>query len=299
MLRTTLKWIGIGLGCLVGLVVVVLVGLYAWTGLRLGRIYRIEPAPLRVSADLAGVERGRHWTAVHCTGCHGEDLAGTVVFDDPSLGRAEASNLTSGRGGVASAYTDADWVRAIRHGVRPNGKALVIMPSKDYYYLSDDDLAAIIAYVKAVPPVDKQIGGYAFTPMARILAALGAFGDFLAAEVIDHGASRPSAPTAGASATYGAYLVKTGGCQSCHGQELSGGKDPNPAAPPAPNITPAALGGWSETEFVTVMRTGVMPGGRQLSEFMPWKYTGRMSDDELKALWLYLKSVPAKESAPP
>lgn len=299
MLRTTLKWIGIGMGCLIGLVVLVLLGLYAWTGLRLSRTYRIEPAPLRVPADPAAVERGRHWTAVHCTGCHGEDLAGTVVFDDLSLGRAEASNLTSGHGGVASAYSDADWVRAIRHGVRSNGKPLVIMPSKDYYYLSDDDLAAIIAYVKGVPPVDRPMGGYTFKPMARILAAVGGFGDFLAAEVIDHRASRPSAPTAGASATYGAYLVKTGGCQACHGQELSGGKDPNPAAPPAPNITPAALGGWSETDFVTAMRSGRMPNGRQLSEFMPWKYMGRMSDDELKALWLYLKAVPPMESTTP
>ena len=299
MVRKTLKWTGIGLGCLVGLVVLVLVGLYLSIGLRLNRTYRIDPAPLRVSADAATIERGHHWTTVHCTGCHGEDLAGTVVFEDPSLGRVEASNLTSGHGGSGSAYADADWVRAIRHGVRPNGRPLVIMPSKDFYYLNDEDLAAIIAYVRSVPPVDSAMGGYSFKPMARILAAVGAFGDILAAEVIDHTATRPAGPAGGVSAAYGAYLAKTGGCQTCHGQEFSGGKDPNPAAPPAPNITPAALASWSDTDFVAAMRTGRTPAGRQLSEFMPWKYMGRMSDDELKSLWLYLDSVPAKESTAP
>ena len=300
MVRKALKWTGIALGGLVALLVLVLVGLYASTGLRLSKTYRIDPAPLRVLSDAATMERGRHWTAVHCTGCHGEDLSGTVVFEDPSLGRVEANNLTSGRGGIASTYGDADWLRAIRHGVRPNGKPLVIMPSKEYYHLSDEDLAAIIAYVKSVPSVDSAMGGYTFKPMARILTAVGAFGDILAAEVIDHSAPRPAAPLVGASVEYGAYLARTGGCLGCHGQELSGGKDPNPAAPPAPNIT---LGGspgrWSEAEFVAVMRTGVAPGGRQGSEFMPWKYMGRMSDGELKALWQYLKSLPAKASTAP
>jgi hypothetical protein len=82
-------------------------------------------------------------------------------------------------------------------------------------------------------------------------------------------------------------------CRTCHGDALSGGKDPNPAAPPAPNLSPAGeLGGWTEAGFVNTLRTGRTPGGRQLSDFMPWKYFGRLTDDELRAIWLYLQSLP-------
>jgi hypothetical protein len=51
--------------------------------------------------------------------------------------------------------------------------------------------------------------------------------------------------------------------------------------------------GWSEEQFITTMRTGITPGGKQLIEFMPWKYFGQMTDDELKAVWMYLQSLPA------
>jgi len=57
------------------------------------------------------------------------------------------------------------------------------------------------------------------------------------------------------------------------------------------------MSSWSEEDFFKTMRTGVTPGGRQLNEEMPWKYFGQMSDDELRAMWLYLKSLPAMEQS--
>jgi mono/diheme cytochrome c family protein len=88
--------------------------------------------------------------------------------------------------------------------------------------------------------------------------------------------------------------VKTGECRTCHGEELTSGKDPDPNAPPAPNLTPGGeLAGWSEADFLKAMRTGIAPGGRQLSKYMPWVFIGQMTDDELKATWLYLQSLPA------
>jgi mono/diheme cytochrome c family protein len=176
-----------------------------------------------------------------------------------------------------------------------DGKPLLVMPSAAFYTLSDDDLGAIIAYAKSVPAVDREIGGYRLTPLARVLVSAGAFGQIIDAEAIDHTGPRPPAPSAGVTTAYGEYLVGAGTCRTCHGQQLSGGKDPNPNAPPAPNLTPGGeLGGWTNEDFIRTLRTGTTPGGRVLSPYMPWKYIGRMSDDELKAVFLYLQSLPSQ-----
>jgi cytochrome c553 len=97
------------------------------------------------------------------------------------------------------------------------------------------------------------------------------------------------------TAAYGAYVASVSGCATCHGAGLTGGKDPDPKAPPAPDLTPSSeLASWSETQFIAAFRTGMTPNGRTLSDSMPWKDFGNMSDEKLKALWLYLKSLPPK-----
>jgi len=290
-MRKVFKWVAIVIGAVIGLIVLAVAGIAINTNARMNRTYDRQPEAVTIPTDATSVEHGRKWAAVYCTGCHGEDLAGTVMFEDPSLGRIEASNLTAGLGGVARVYSDADWVQAIRHGVASDGKPLLVMPAGDYYYLSDADLGAIIAYVKSLPPVDKEVGGYELSLMARILEAMGAFGETLPAENIDHTGPRPAAPDPGVSMAYGEYLVATFGCRTCHGGELAGGKDPNPEAPPGPNLTPGgALRGWSEEDFVTAARTRV-------SRWMPWKGLSHMADDELEAIWLYLQLLPPRESA--
>jgi mono/diheme cytochrome c family protein len=117
------------------------------------------------------------------------------------------------------------------------------------------------------------------------------------AETMDHAAPRIEAPSAGATKEYGRYLAVTGGCTGCHGPTLSGGPviGGPPGAPPALNLTPGGeLVGWTEADFFRALREGKTPGGRQLDEFMPWKATREMADDEIRALLLYLCSIPAK-----
>lgn len=287
-MKKALKWIGMVLGALVGLVIVVAVALYVSTTVRLNKTYNVQAEAVRLPTDCASLERGKRLAEIYCTGCHGDNLSGTAFFNDPSLGTIHAPNLTAGTGGAGGEFNDANWVLALRHGINPETKPLLIMPSKELYYLSDDDLGAIIAYVKSVPPVDKEWGEYELTPMARILVSAGAFGDILSAETIDHPGPRPTAPEVGVTKAYGEYLVKTFGCATCHGKTLSGGTDPNPAAPPAPNLTPSGeLRLWKEADFITAVRTRV-------AEFMPWKDMRAMTDDELKAIWLYLSSLPVK-----
>jgi cytochrome c553 len=299
-MKKVLKWIGIVLGVLVLLIVVTVVGLYVSVQMRFERTYTVQPATVAIPNDAQALARGKHWSAIHCQGCHGDDLGGTAFFSDPGLGSFNATNLTKGKGGVGAAYTDTDWVRAIRHGVRPNGKPVLTMPSADFYYLSDGDLGDMIAYVKSVPPVDKEWAKPNLSFFATVLASVGAFGDIFGAELINHTAPRPTAAKPGVTVEYGDYLVRTGGCRTCHGKDFAGGKDPNPEAPPGPNLTPGGdIAKWSETDFIKAMRTGARPSGIPMTEFMPWKSMGKMSDDELKAVRLYLSSLPAKATVKP
>ena len=293
-----LKRIVLVLSVLIVIVVVVIGVLYWRTGSRLSATYSVQPRTVVIPSDSASLALGKHWSDIHCAGCHGDDFSGKKFFEDPSLGHIYSPNLTAGKGGIGGTYRDADWIRAIAHGVRPNGQPLLVMPSGDFHNLSDQDLGSIIAYLKSLPPIDHAIGGYDLKFMTRILVALGAFGDVLAAEIIDH-ESRPSAPPIGLTARYGEYLVKTSGCRTCHGQELAGGKDPNPAAPPGLNLTPGGNPGkWDADQFIKAMRMGITPEGKPLQAiFMPWPYFGKMTDEELKSIFLYLKSLPKKESA--
>ena len=87
------------------------------------------------------------------------------------------------------------------------------------------------------------------------------------------------------------------GCDGCHGVGLSGGYvEGPPGAPPAANLTPHASGleKWTEADFERALRHGVRPNGTPINIFMPWPNFSGMTDDEVKALWLYLRSVPAK-----
>jgi mono/diheme cytochrome c family protein len=296
-----LKWIGIGLAVLIGLVLVLVIVVYGWSNYRLNKTYTIQPEAIPIPTDAAAIERGQHIALAigKCGDCHGQKLEGKVFIDAPP-GFLVAPNLTSGQGGVEATFTDADWVRAIRHGVDPQGRPLLFMPAQEFNYLSDSDLGDLIAYVKSVPPVDNQPPVSYVRPLGRVLHLAGQL-DLLPAELIDHTGPRPVAPEPGVTVEYGAYLANIG-CHGCHGPGLSGGQIPgtppgDPAFPPATNLTPGGdTKGWTEADFMTAMRTGVRPDGRPIDPFMPWAAIGQMTDDELKATWLYLQSVPPKAS---
>lgn len=295
-----LKWLAIIIGGLVGVAVIAAVVLIVMARSRLNREYDIQVENITIPGDEAALERGQHLVQAvsACGGCHGPDYGGTPFFEDPMIGTVYSSNLTSGEGGIGSTYNDEDWVRAIRHGVRPDGKPMIIMPSQHFYRYSDEDLGAIIAYVQSVPPVDRQSGGRQLTLVANILTSLGAFGPAtIPAEVIDHDQPHPVPPEPGATEAYGEHLTYVATCRDCHGAELAGGQA-GPGEPIAPNLTPGGeLAQWSEEDFFTLMRSGRTPEGREVDPFMPWRTFSQMNDEELSAIWLYLQSLPAREDA--
>jgi mono/diheme cytochrome c family protein len=286
------KWIGIVVGSLLGLIILVVGTLAIIGGSKLNQQYDVQPEPVAISDDTAVLQRGQYLVSVSCAGCHGENLAGKPFVDDPALGFIPASNLTAGQGGAGATFSDADFVRAIRHGIDNEGKPLAIMPSRAYWHFSDEDLGAIIAYVQSLPPVDNEMGEKNLKLMGRLLLGAGAL-DILAAESIDHAGARPAAQAQRVDSVYGEYLANTGDCQNCHGPDLSGAPPAEPGGLPGPDITPGGhVADWTTNEFITAMRTGRTPGGQTLNpEFMPWESYGRLTDDDLTALFLYLQSL--------
>lgn len=291
-MRKVLKWIGILIASLIGLALLALVSIYYVTETKLNQIYDIQVEEVAIPSDRASIERGRHLvTAIgFCTECHVANFAGQVWDDGPLVGKLVVKNLTAGKGGIGSSYTDVDWVRALRHGVGPNGKSLLIMPSNLYYRFSDTDLGAIIAYLKQIPPVDNQLQETTIGPMARMFILQDP--SILPAQVIDHSGPRPPDPQPGVTTAYGEYLATV--CIICHGENLAGEE----GAGGGLNLTPAGdLGDWTEEDFINTLRTGNTPEGEVLDEeLMPWKSLGKMTDDELKAIWLYLRSIPPVET---
>jgi cytochrome c553 len=216
-------------------------------------------------------------------------------MNEPVMAVVPAPNLTSGLGGVGLTNTDEDWIRAIRHGAGHDKRGLIGMPSRIWNQLSDEDLGALIAYLKNIPPVDNELPQRSIGPAFRLMLTLG-LAPSSEASLIDHSASRPSAPQPGVTLEYGEYLAL--GCTACHGPDLNGGtiRDLNGELVTALNLTPGGeLQGWSDDDFITALRTGETPSGHVMSEIMPWRYVGQMTDEELQAIWLYLQSLPKLE----
>jgi len=282
------KRVLVGVLCLV---ILALGLLYGWSTWRLERHYEVQVEQIVIPADAASIERGRHLAenVSLCNHCHGADFGGKRFFDGGALvARLSAPNLTRGRGGIGAAYTDRDWVRSLRHGVAPGGRALVVMPSADFARYSAEDLRAIIAYVKSRPPVDREWPAVSVGPVGRAML-FAKTAELLPVLAIDHGQPIATAVAAADVVDRGRHIVSVAGCQGCHSPDFTGGQGPPPGAA---NITPVGIGAWSERDFVTALRTGVAPGNRALAAAMPRAY-GAMTDDELHAVWSYLRTVPA------
>lgn len=295
-MRKILRWIGIGLLGLVVLVLLASTGLYLTTSQRINKAYALPQEQVAVPVDAESINRGQRLVIARCAGCHGENLAGTLLFQDPTLGTISAANLTAGRGAGKVILQDADYIRAIRHGIDHTGRPILTMPSDSFYYINDLELGEMIAYLKSTPSVENPLPETQVKPLGIVLIGAGAFGDLIAAEKIDHQANRPAVVEPGLTVAYGGYLVRSGQCHTCHGPDLTGGKDPDPNAPPAPDLTQRGeLSTWDEAGFIQTFRTGRTPAGRPLNRYMPWKNIGQMTDDELSAMWLYLHSLPSQQ----
>ncbi len=293
-MKKLLKWLGFALAGLVGLIVIGAIAAYFASNAKLQKTFAVSPRPVAIPAGAEAIARGQHIAETRgCNECHGKDYAGNKVIDDAAMGRLHGANLTRGKGSRVGAFSDTDWVRAIRHGVGPDGRGLYLMPSEEYSHFTDEDLGALVAFLKSVPAVDRERVPVVLGPVSRVLLATGKIK--LAAETIDHAHEQPRALVKEATAAYGRYIAN--GCVGCHGPNLSGGKiDIGPPDwPHAANLTPhpdGRLAKWTEADFIGALRTGKRPDGTELNPVMP-RLFGQMDDVELKALWAFLKTLPA------
>ena len=309
--RTGIKWVKrIGMG-FAGLALLA-GGAAAVMELRSPRMRAVDTSK-KVAVTPERVARGRYLVegVAHCMRCHSDhdwkmhgapEVAGLsgagwdVPWRDNKMpGPVFATNLTPDpETGLGNVPDDAI-ARAIREGVGHDGRALFMMPWQNFRGFSDEEVASIIAYLRSIPAVRKPRG--ATKIVAPVRWFLKAAPQPLDAPVA---AADESSPVA-----RGRRLAELGQCQTCHtpvdarhqplaGMAFAGGQEfvIDGVTYRSPNITPDASGiaHYDEALFVRTMRTGNV-GSRRLAPIMPWLEIRQLSDDDLKALWAYLKTV--------
>ncbi len=291
-------------GVILGGLFVASVGLYAVVAARaasrLGRrfeTHRIE-LPLPEPGNEAAIARGQHLVEARygCKACHGGDLAGGTMIDDAPIGVVLGPNLTLGKGGRTGSYDMADWDRIVRHGVKPDGTP-TLMPSEDFFRMSDAELSDIVAFLRSVPAVDRDVAPPRLGPVGLVLVSVGKLPISAEKQPSESSVHAATPPVATESAEFGAHLAAT--CTGCHRPNLAGGPIPfgPPDWPAAGNLTSHAsgLGAWSYADFERALTRGTSKDGHALREPMAGVVTGTtaMSETERKALWAYLRSLPA------
>jgi len=283
-MKRVLKWIGIIVGGLLGLIILLAVGVYAVSASRLNRTYKVTTVfNLTIPTDAESIAAGGKIYAIYCESCHGANLAGMAFSEDPAFGEIYSANLTGGENGIARRYSDDEIARAIWYGVKQDGSPTVGMPYEFHQAIHVGDMANLIAYLRSAPPVDTAYPAASYGPMLRVMHAANLF-PLVAAEKIDGGQPPPGIVSPDDTLAYGGYLAVF--CTACHGPDFTG-----IALAESPSLWPA-ITTWTEREFVQAVTTGLLPDGRQMDpEQMPWPSFNLYTDEEVRAIWAYLQAV--------
>ena len=295
--KKILKWIGsILLVLAAGLIIVVMA--------RQNLKYNAPYPHIKSSRDSAIIARGKHlvFSSAHCINCHssknpdslvalGQDvpLSGGVLFD-VGIAKIYSKNITPDKETGIGKYTDEEIARVLRYGVHPNGSPVLdFMP---FHNTSDEDLTAIISYLRAQKPVRNVIPENSYSVMGKLVKA------FLIKPVGPDG-EVPKAVKRDTTAAYGQYLaVSVAECNGCHtkrdlagkftGEPFAGGNEIEGFV--TPNLTPDPSGrihNWTQQDFIDRFRMGKLYPNSP----MPWNSFKRMTDDELKAIYTFLRST--------
>lgn len=275
-------------------VLVVLAGATAATGVwlaerKLHRRIDVAVKGVELRDDAASRERGRYlYLSRGCVDCHAKDGGGRVFVDDGKGMRIAGPHISPGPGSVVANYSARDWERAIRHGLAPGGRPLLVMPSEDYNRFTDTDLASLVSWVRSMPPA---AGGPAVLELplpVKIAYGFGLMQD--AAAKIDHAQPVAQPVPEGVTRAHGAYVANM--CLGCHGPSLAGGKIPGapPDWPAAADLRPGgAMTRYPDADsFIRLFRTGQRPDGSTV-RVMPFESLREMSETDLRALHLFLK----------
>ena len=281
-MKRLLRWIGVGSGSVAGLAIAAYAVVYVLSERVLQHTYAPPAVEISIPTDSASTTEGRRLATVHgCLGgCHGKRAQGTVMFDQPMIGRIVAPNLTA----AVRKYSDAELATIVRNGVRPGGRSLVVMPAEAYVLLTDDDLGRIIAFLRSLPAVEGPGPSVSLGPLGRIGVASGQFKPVV--ELIAETIPPPEATSE--EDARGRYLARTT-CAACHGTSLGGASNPDFTSPSL-----RVVAAYSPEAFTKLMREGVALGGRNLRTMSPWarQLLSQLTDSEIAALYSYLHTMP-------
>jgi mono/diheme cytochrome c family protein len=257
------------------------------------------------------LERGRYIfnsssACVDCHSAHDTTLpdhpvvasmqgAGQVMPFDDLPGRVVAPNLTPDRETGTGNWSDDQLARAIREGIGHDGRALFpMMPYENYKHMADEDLASVIVYIRSLPPIRHEL------PKTEIVFPV----KYLMRSAPQPVTAPVSAPNPANRVLWGAYLVTVASCKDCHtpmekgqplaGLDFAGGHTFSGAwgKTVSANITPDASGiaYYDEALFIQVLRTGYVKA-RKLDALMPVEQYKGLSDEDLKAIFAYLRTL--------
>lgn len=279
------------LGVFAGLVVLASVAVFFAFESKSKKLY--SPPQVNIHDDVmkADINHGKRVFVVRagCAECHGDNLAGKTVIDDPAIGRIIGANITPYK---LKDWTDDQVAVAIRYGIGREGRTLRGMPSMDNAGFSRSDIAAMIAYIRSVPAVETQHEANRFGPIAKVMGVLGQMPIVFPAEVIDQSKSFEEKPVEGPTHEFGKYLANS--CTGCHGEKFTGGPIPggDPSWPAAANIRLGQNSIWTEESFRKMLTSGISPISQaELRPPMPVALLKQFNETESKALWLFLSSL--------
>ncbi len=281
--KRALRWLGFGLGGVVVLLLLATMVLYGLSARILNKTYAVPAeAAIVVPSGLAAIAEGARLVLIRgCTGCHGPNLEGEMMIDNAMLARVASPNLSR----LLPTYSDVELERLLRHGVRKDGRGVVIMPSSTFAPLSNADLGTMIAYLRTVPPVDRDWPPRVVGPLGRLGLVSGKL--HLESDLIDQTAAHAAKAPTGDRLALGRYLARTS-CTECHGLDLKGQQSGGPTGPSL-----AVAVAYSDSAFRYFFRTGNALGNRRLelmSEMAEVRFS-HLTDDEVGALLAYLKTL--------
>lgn len=304
-------------------IIIIIVGLYGYVQLTWNKTFEAPYPEIQASSDPVVIERGKYlaFGLAHCAACHvpmdkvmavenGQQfpLSGGWEETVPGLGTFRAPNLTPDPETGIGNMTDAQLARAIRYGVKHDNKFLV--PFMVFQGMSDEDLTAVISFLRSQEPVKNQVPPSDFTFLAKALVSFGVL------KPEGPKSTPPASITPDTTAVYGKYLAENvGNCLGCHiardetGRQVNADFAGGGIFPPnafsngyafiSPNITPdkstGVIATWTQQMFVDRFQGGRLHEGSP----MPWGMYSTVHENDLKALYQYLHSIEPVENPVP
>ncbi len=277
-MKTLFRWLGYALAGLLVLALCFIAWVWFASAQILGARHEAATESLAAPTPAQLADAGRQARILGCVNCHGEGLRGRMMADVPNVVQLWAPNLNE----LAARVSDQQLAQAIRQGIGADGRALFDMPSEVYARLTDQEVAALIAYIRSVPRAGEAVSPLVWGPIGRFALASGGMRpamammeDFRVRQPFDLGAEHAA----------GRRLTAIQ-CAGCHGPDLRG-DEPIPGLI-APDLTIA--GAYDLDRFRTLMRTGVAPHGRDLGLMreIALSDTSNYTDEEVAAIHAYL-----------